>query len=161
MRKQLENILPEKIKANLMLKAFGVTRVPLLFATGARVHEINETRCCIRMPFIKIVKNHLGSVYFGALAIGADACVGLLAAHKIYNSGEKISLVFKSFEAEFLKRAEGKTDFICDEGETIDALIEEVLSTGERGHRKISARAECNGETVATFQLELSLKVRN
>ncbi len=141
-----------------MLKAFGITKVPLLFATGARVTEIDSDHCVIRIPFIRIVKNHLGSLYFGALAIGADACIGFLAAHKIYYSGEKISLVFKSFEAQFLKRAEGATLFICEQGPEIDDMIAEALTKNERVTRKIKARAETNGEVVAEFTLELSLK---
>ncbi len=143
-----------------MLKAFGITRVPLLFATGARVQEITDSQCIIRIPFIKIVKNHWGSLYFGALAIGADACVGLLAAHKIYNSGENIGLVFKSFEAQFLKRAEGPTLFICEQGDVVDQMIEETLQSGERVNQKIAARAEVDGEIVAEFMLELSLKLK-
>lgn len=143
-----------------MLKAFAITRVPLLFATGAKVNEINDDRCSIRIPFIKLIKNHLGSVYFGALAIGADACVGLLAAHKIHHSGHSISLVFKSFSAQFLKRAEGPTFFICEEGKKIDELIAETIASGERVHRVIQAKAVTHGETVAEFTLELSLKKR-
>lgn len=164
MRKQLETLeafIPEKVKANLMLKAFGITRIPLLFATGARVQNINDHSCKICIPFIRKVKNHLGSLYFGALAIGADACIGFLAAHKIYNSGERISLVFKSFEAKFFKRAEGPTLFICEEGESIDQMIEETLASGERVSRKINARAEVRNEVVAQFVLELSLKKKS
>jgi hypothetical protein len=99
-------------------------------------------------------------LYFGALAIGADACVGLLAAHKIYHSHEKVSLVFKSFDAQFLKRADGPTDFICDEGASIDELLETVLASHQRQHRKITARAEVRGKVVAEFHLELSLKLK-
>ena len=156
--KQLESLVTEKTKANLMLKAFSATKVPLLFATGASVKSIDDSSCVIKIPFTKIVKNHLGSLYFGALAIGADACVGMLAAHKISLSGEKVSLVFKSFEVQFLKRAEGSTHFICDEGASIDQMISETLVTGERVNQKIQGRAEVQGETVAEFTLELSLK---
>jgi acyl-coenzyme A thioesterase PaaI-like protein len=164
MRNQLKTFLsavPEKTKVNLMLKAFGLTRVPLLFATGARVVEISEESCIVRIPFTKIVKNHLGSMYFGTLAIGADACIGLLAANKIYNQDTKISFVFKSFEAQFLKRAMGPTDFVCDQGPEIDQLIEEAISTQERVHKKLKAHALCQNETVAEFVLELSLKVQS
>lgn len=160
MRKQLESLISEKTKSNLALKAFGFAKVPLLFATGARVTEITGTTCKIRIPFLKIVKNHLGSVYFGALAIGADACIGFLAFHKIRKREEKISLIFKSFEAQFLKRAVGPTDFICDAGEEIDQLISQTIESGERVHKKIKARAEVKGEIVAEFTLELSLKLK-
>ncbi len=158
MRKQLESYLSDRTKTNMMLKAFSAMKVPLLFATGARVQRIDDQQCVIRIPFFKFVKNHLGSLYFGALAIGADACVGMLAVHKIYQRDENISLVFKSFSAQFLKRAVGPTDFVCDEGDKIDALIEAAIASGERVHKKISARAVTHGETVAEFTLELSLK---
>lgn len=160
MRKQLESLLDRKTKANLFLKAFSLTKVPLLFATGAKVVEISDSTCRIRIPFNKIVKNHLGSLYFGALSIGAEACVGSLATFKIYDCGEPISLVFKSFEAHFLKRATGPTYFICEAGAEIDDLIAEVLEKKDRAHKKIKARAEVDGEIVAEFQLELSLKAQ-
>ena len=161
MIKQLESYFSEKTKANVMLKAFSLSRVPLIFATGASVDSIDDHSCRIKIPFTKIVKNHWGSLYFGALAIGADACVGLLAEYKIRKSGHNISLVFKSFESQFLKRAEGKTFFICDAGDLIDELIQECIETGERHHRKIAARAETSGEIVAEFSLELSLKLKS
>lgn len=161
MREQIEALIPENIKANLMLKAFGLTKVPLLFATGAKVTSIDDTSCVVRIPFIKIIKNHLGSMYFGALAIGADACIGILAAHKIYHSGENISLVFKSFKADFIKRPIGPTEFVCEEGSAIDELIAETLEKKERCHRIIKAVAKTNNEVVAEFELELSLKAKS
>lgn len=161
MRKQLETLLPDSTKANLMLKAFGLLKVPLLFATRAHVVDIDDHSCSIKMPFSKVVKNHLGSVYFGALAIGADAAVGLLASHKIYKLNRKISLVFKSFEAQFLKRAEGPTTFICEEGLLIDQMITDTLASGERVSKVINAYALTNGERVAEFKLELSLKAQS
>lgn len=161
MFKQIESLLPDPLKANLMLKAFSITKVPLLFATGAYVREISSDKCVVSIPFLKLVKNHLGSLYFGALAIGADACVGLLAAHKIHETGENVSLVFKSFKAEFHKRAEGRTDFICEQGNLIDQLIKNTLESRERQNQIISAYAEVDGEKVASFELELSLKIKS
>lgn len=157
MIKQINSYIPDVVKANLGLKAFSL-KIPLLLLSGLFVKDVTDQRCCVRLPFSKIVKNHLGSVYFGALAIGADSCIGFLAFDKIRKSNQKISLVFKSFNAEFLKRAVGPTDFICDEGEKIDKLIAKVLATGARQHKVIKAYAVTNGETVAEFNLELSLK---
>ncbi len=158
---QLDAYLPEKTKANLLLKAFSLGKVPLLFLTGASIQSIDVNHCQIKMPFNKLIKNHLGSVYFGALAIGADACVGFLAAYQIEKTQRPISLVFKSFEAQFLKRAEGPTIFSCDQGERINELIQKCMKTGERHHDKIAAKAMCRGEIVAEFQLELSLKIKS
>lgn len=161
MRKQLESFLAPKQKANLMLKAFALTKIPLLFATGAKVKTITDSKCVIEIPYRKIVKNHLGSIYFGAIAIGADACVGLLAFSKIKDSKQPIDLIFKSFSCQFLKRAHGPTFFICEAGTEIDELISKTIQTGERAHKVIQGRAETQGEIIAEFQLELSLKLSN
>lgn len=141
-----------------MLKFFSITKVPMLFFTGAKIRQIDEKTCIVQMPFMKFVKNHLGSVYFGALAVGADACVGFLAADKIYDSDKKVNLIFKSFRAQFLKRAVGPVQFICDEGSLIAEMLKETVATGERVNKVIPARAMVYDEIVAEFELELSLK---
>jgi len=161
MMKQLDSLISPVTKANVLLKAFGFSKVPLLFLCGTKVIQIDSQICQIEIPFRRIVKNHLGSLYFGALAIGADACVGLLATHKIMEQKQNISLVFKSFQAEFLKRAEGPTQFVCSQGQEMDKMIQETLLTGQRVHQKFQARAICQDELVAEFVLELSLKQKS
>jgi acyl-coenzyme A thioesterase PaaI-like protein len=161
MKNKFSDFIQPHIKANLLLKAFAISKVPLLFISGARVVSITEDSCCIEIPYRKIVKNHLGSLYFGAQAIGADACVGLLATDKIIKKNKNIHLIFKTFQANFLKRAEGPTQFICEQGPLIDQMIAETLSTKERVSQKIQAVAICQNETVSEFELELSLKAKD
>ena len=158
--KKIEAMIPlsKNIKKTVLLRTFSIAKWPLLFMTSPRVIELSEHNCRLLMPFRKIIKNHYGSVYFGALAMGADACVGLLAFERIKASGESVNFIFKSFQADFLKRAEGDTIFICNEGEQIEALIAEAIESGERVHRGIKGSATVNGEEVFRFTLELSLK---
>jgi hypothetical protein len=158
--KKVESYIPLKstTKNTILLRAFGLFKVPLLLMTSPRVIELTPQVCRLVIPYRKIVKNHLGSVYFGALAIGADAVIGMLAIDKIKRSETKVNLIFKSFKAEFLKRAEGDTIFICDKGLEIDEMLQETLASGERVNRIIPAVACVNGEEVARFELELSLK---
>lgn len=156
--KALTKILPKNLQATALMNAFGLTKVPLLFITSPRVKTLTDSTCEVEIPFTKIVKNHLGSMYFGALAIGADTCIGMLAMDKIYQSGENISLIFKNFQADFVKRAEGKTVFICNEGDKISRMIEQCIQSNERISEPIRAIAQVNGEDVAKFILTLSVK---
>jgi acyl-coenzyme A thioesterase PaaI-like protein len=156
----ITNIISQNTKKTWLMRAFGLTKVPLLFICSPKILRLDDKYCEVLIPFRKIVKNHLGSVYFGALSIGADTCVGMLAYDKIQNSSQNISFVFKDFKANFLKRAEGDTHFICESGELIQQLIDEVLRTGERCHKTIPAKAYVRNELVAEFELTLSLKVK-
>jgi hypothetical protein len=129
------------------------------------VVELTEARCVVRIPLRRWTKNHLGSMYFGALAIGADCAGGLLAMDQIKRSGQPVSLVFKAFQATFLKRPEADVYFICEEGAAIRDQVRRTLASGERLTEPMHIQAavklpDGTFEPVAEFTLELSLKRR-
>jgi hypothetical protein len=114
------------------------------------------------IPLTWRTKNHLRSMYFGALAVGADASGGLLAMYLIRESGKKVSLVFKSLEAKFLKRPEDDVHFKCEQGTMIQEMIKETVQTGQRITKPLTITATTpkltGDDPVATFVLALSLK---
>ena len=153
------------IKETLFLRLFSITKIPLLFAAGPKVVSLTDEACVIALPFRRSNKNHLGSMYFGALCIGADAAGGLIAAKLLRELKKgKGSLIFKDFKAEFLKRAEGETLFTCATGLEIKQAVEKAASTGERVELPVPVTAtvpsKFGTEPVAKFILTLSLKVR-
>ena len=100
-------------------------------------------------------------MYFGALSVGADLTGGYLALHHTNKINRKINLLFKDFNAEFLKRAEGDVHFECNEGQKIKALIQKVIDTKTRCNEEINVIAYVPSmleEPVARFKLTLSLK---
>ena len=104
-------------------------------------------------------------MYFGALCIGADAAGGFIAARALQKvKNGKGSLIFKDFQAKFLKRPEGRTLFTCKDGLAIkEAVIraEESLERVEIPVTIIATVPEKSGdEPVAEFVLTLSLKVK-
>ena len=103
----VSKLIAEKTRETLSLRLFGLTRIPLLFYVGVSVTEVSPERMVVRIPLRRRTKNHLGSMYFGALCIGADCAPGAFAMYLIRQQPERISMVFKDFHAEFLKRAEG------------------------------------------------------
>ena len=144
------------------LRLFGLTNIPLLFAVSPKVVELTDERLAVKIPLNYITRNHLGSMYFGVLAMGADCACGLLAMHHIQASGKKVSLIFKDFKAELTKRAEEDVIFVCEEGAELKALVQKAIETGERHHQTIAAQALSSStqEVVAQFQLTISLKRR-
>lgn len=101
-------------------------------------------------------------MYFGALSVGADLAIGLLATHQIQKSGKKIVLVFKDFKADFVKRATSDVYFESTEGNKVTQLIQDVIQSGDRQNATIHGQAyiQENGirTNVAEFDLTLSLK---
>jgi acyl-coenzyme A thioesterase PaaI-like protein len=153
----------QRCQPTFRLRLLGLLKIPLLGSVRPSVVELGDDRCVIRVPLRRWTRNHLGSMYFGALAIGADCAGGIMAAELIRRKGAKVSLVFKSFHAEFLRRPESDVYFICEEGARIRDLVDRVLVSTERLAEQIPITAAVRGaeggyEPVATFLLELSLK---
>lgn len=145
------------------LRLMGWLRIPLLASVRPSIVELDDRHCVVKVPLRRFTKNHLGSMYFGALAVGADVAGGLLAVERIRYRQAGLALVFKAFQANFLKRPEGDVYFTCEEGPLIDELVERALATGERHTapvRVLGAVRAADGtfEPVAEFTLELSLK---
>ena len=152
--------LKETTKGTLMLRAFGLFKIPLILFISPKVEELSDNACRIRVPLNRRTRNHLGSLYFGSIAIAADCVIGLLAMNKIKKSGRNISLVFKDFQAEFHKRPDGETIFHCDQAKEIDELIDQAIQTGERVHKSIKGTASVRGENVCSYALTLSIKLK-
>ncbi len=159
----LLGLLSDKTRETLSLRWFGLTKIPVLFYFGVSVTQISKQRMVVRIPLRRRTKNHLGSMYFGALCAGADCAAGAFAMHLIKQQPKHISLVFKDFSAEFLKRAEGDVDFCCDQGIEIADLVAQALASDERVERQLDVVATApslSDEPVARFKLTLSLKRR-
>lgn len=152
------------LRETIGLRAFGFLKIPMLFWLRPSVLEMDDNRCVVKIPLNRRSKNHLNSMYFGALAAGADCAGGLLAMNLIRASGAEVSLVFKDFQAEFLKRAEGDVHFVCEQGREVRELVKRTLSSGERENLSVHIQAfvpsKSAQEPVAKFILTLSLKKR-
>lgn len=151
-------------KNNLFLSLYAWFKIPLIGFTGPRVLESSNQRTVLMVPLGYRTKNHLGAMYFGALAIGAELSIAMLAVKKIQESGQRIDFLFKDFKAEFLKRAEGDVHFICEQAQTVVDQINEAKISEERINRTMKAYAivpsKSETEHIAEFELTLSVKRR-
>jgi acyl-coenzyme A thioesterase PaaI-like protein len=152
----------QRLKANLGLRLFAWRYIPLIGFCGPVIERMDERALRIRMPLGWRTRNHLGSMYFGALATGADLVGGLLVMEKGRARGKKVHFAFKDVQGDFLKRPEGDVQFDCAAGAAIDAMIDDSLASGQRINRSIEVVATCpslsGDEPVARFTLTLSIK---
>ena len=159
------SIISKEIKATGFIRLFGLKKVPLIFYCRPSVIKLTDETTIIKIPFKRRNRNHLRSMYFGSLAVGADVASGVLAMDLIRKSGRNVSLVFKDFKADFLKRAEGDTLFTCNDGKAIQSLINETITSGERVYMPVKITAtvpsKFGEEPVAEFVLTLSLKLKS
>ncbi|MDG1346117.1 MAG: PaaI family thioesterase [Crocinitomicaceae bacterium] len=155
----VKSIPLSKLRRNIWL--LGKFKIPILGFANPKLISINEDEVVMKIKLRRRTKNHLNSMYFGALAVGADTAAGIHAYYLGVEKGLNLSLAFKSCKAEFLKRAETDVTFVCKEGRKIAQQMVTSQSTGERQNEDIFVEAfNTQKELVATFVMTLSLKVK-
>ena len=163
-RPKLRRFLPETLRDTFFVRMFGWWKVPLIAYVRPKVLFVDDQRVELMVPLRRRTKNHLGSMYFGSLMIGADLAAGYYAARLIFQSQRKIDFVFKSSTASFSKRPMGDVVFSCEQGDIIKALVERAEASGERVDAEIKVFARVpsiSGEIVAEMGMVLSLKKRS
>ena len=101
----------------------GFFKIPIIGFTRPKLITIDEENISVKIKLNRRTKNHLNSMYFGALAVGADIAGGI---HVFYFSeilDKKVSFSFKGMNAQFLKRAESDVYFSSNEGHIIKDAI--------------------------------------
>ena len=146
----------------MFIRYFGWSKVPMIFYCRPSVIDISSDSVTVKIPLIRRNKNHVGSMYLGALSVGADITSAMLSLSIIKKSKRKIIPIFKDFHADYLKRAEGDVHFVCNQGPKIKSMIEKTISQKSRVNEKIDVFAyvpsKLGEEIVAKFSLTLSIK---
>ncbi len=148
-------------KMRWMLLLLGLFKIPMVGFVRPKLLLVDDTSVKVRIRLRRKTRNHLQSMYFGALAVGADIAGGIHAFYFAEMSGSKVSFAFKGMQAEFVQRAESHIIFESIEGELVRNAILKSKSTGERVNESINVRAfNIKNELVAKFQMIVSVKVK-
>lgn len=142
---------------------FSHFKVAMIGYLKPRLLTLTDEQIVICLPLRRRSRNHLNSMYFGALAVGADLAGGLHGFYHADLAQCKVSLAFKSFQAQFLSRPESDVYFVCNEGLLVKNMIAQSKASGERINQPVRINAYTNylnePTEVAHFILELSVKV--
>lgn len=154
----------DRVKQTAFIRLYTFWKIPLIWWIRPSVIEMGKSRTELKIALSRRTKNHLNSMYFGALAIGAELVIAAKAVQTIQEQRKRVDFVFKDFKGEFLKRAEGDVHFICDQGEAVEALIKKTIQTGEREEAHFTSYALVPSknpqEKVAQFELTLSVRYK-
>jgi hypothetical protein len=153
----------QNFKMTALINGLSLLKIPLLAFISPQIVALTDRQSIVKVRLGWRSGNHLGVMYFGALAMGAELSVALRAVQEIQKSGERIDFLFKNFKAEFLRRGDGHVHFVCDEGQEVAALIRQAIGTEDRHERTFKGQAfvpSKSNEPIMTYELTLSVKRR-
>ena len=81
---------------------------------------------------------------------------------KIRSSGKNMSMLVTSNNATYSKKATGRIQFTCNQGQAIDATIAKAIETGEGQTIVLNSKGvNKEGVQVSDFNFEWSIKVKS
>lgn len=128
-------------KLNKFLKMATLFKIPLLAFCRPKVTVLNDNQARILIPLGWNTKNHLGSMYFGALAMGAELSVAVQVLERINTEKLKINFIFKDFNCQFLRRADTDVIFEFNDIPKINQLLDKAINTKERCEENFQGKA--------------------
>ncbi len=150
------------VKHPIKFRMFLFLKLPAAFFSGVRVREMTEERCVATVKYKWLTQNPFKSTYFASLAMAAELSTGTLALANIYKRTPAISMLVQKIEADFMKKATGKTHFVCEDGEAFTACINKAIATKEPQSIRATAKGFSEtGEVLSVFYVTWTFKAKS
>lgn len=139
-------------------RLFLLKNLPSVIWWGIKIKSCSPYRTEIEIPFNWRTQNPFRSIYFAALAGAAELSTGLMANIAMQGRG-KISMLVTNIEMEFVKKANAKVTFTCDEGIKHIEAIQKTIDTGEGVEVTLNSIGRLpNGDVVSRLKITWSFK---
>lgn len=143
------------------INTFLIFKLPSAFLCGVRVKSISETTCTTTVKHRWINQNPFKSMYWAVQGMAAELSTGALVMSFIKDSDQPISMLVASNKGTYFKKAKGRIDFVCEDGEIINQSIKDAIISGEGVSCWMRAiGTDHKGEAVSQFDFEWTLKLR-
>jgi hypothetical protein len=149
------NVSPRKLNTFLLFK------LPSAYFCGVRTKSLSETTCVVSVKHRWINQNPFKSMFWAVQGMAAELTTGALVMSKIKSSGQKMSMLVTNNDATFTKKATGRIQFTCNQGQAIDDAIAKAIATREGQTIRLNSKGvNKEGVQVSDFNFEWSLKVK-
>ena len=153
------NQFSDLVKSPFKFRLYLLSKLPTAFFSGIKIKKFTPEEATTVVPFKWLTQNPFRSTYFASLAMAAEMSTGLLALNNIYQKKPAVSMLVTKMEANYFKKAVGKTYFNCNQGLDIKDAVQQALDNpdGSTVTIKSTGRNE-QGEIVALFLFTWSFR---
>lgn len=143
------------------VNTFNFFKLPLVWWSGIRVIQLDESVCVATVKHRWINQNPFRSMFWAVQGMAAELTTGALVMGQIRENNKNISMLVRNNNASFTKKATGRITFSCDQGEQVKNAIQKTVETGEGQTIWMeSVGVNENGVVVSTFNFEWTVKIK-
>jgi hypothetical protein len=149
-------------RSNFRMKLFMLKKLPLALLVGLKILEVDTEKAVVSIPYKFLNKNPFQSIYFAALSMAAELSTGVLAMAAISERNVAISMLVFEMEARFLKKAQTKIIFTCQQGSEISQAVDKCIESGIGQTVKVLSKGtDISGTEVAEFYFTWTFKPKS
>jgi hypothetical protein len=147
------------LKHPFQFRMFLFWKIPSAFFSGVKIKAVDETRCTVSVPFTWFSQNPFRSTYFACLSMAAEMSTGALAMMHTYQRKPAVSMLVIKTEAQYFKKATGKTYFSCEAGHAMGEAVEYALNNADGQTITVkSTGVNGAGDKIAEFFITWSFR---
>ena len=100
-------------------------------------------------------------MFWAVQGMAAELATGALVMRQIRECGKPVSMLVLNNQANFSKKAVGRIEFRCEDGDAVTGALARTLETGA-GETvwMTSVGRDATGDVVSTFRFEWTLKAK-
>ena len=141
---------------------FTLFRLPAAWLTGVRLIHLDEKGATASIKHRWINQNPYSSMFWAVQGMAAEFPTGILLTDQIRKSGRNIPMLVLNNKANFSKKATGRINVTCDQGEEAKRAIDTLIATGEPQTVWLDATGiNQDGQRVSTFSFEWTLLLKD
>lgn len=140
---------------------FTMVKLPSVWLMGVRVKKLDAQSSVVSVKHRWLNQNPFKSMFWAVQGMAAELSTGALVISYIEESKQKISMLVANNKASFTKKATGRINFSCTDGDKIKSAIDAAVATGEGQTCWMkSIGTNKDGIVVSEFDFEWTVKVR-
>jgi hypothetical protein len=144
------------------MNKFLMFKLPSAYFSGVRVKSMNDKEAITTVKHRWINQNPFKSLYWATQGMTSELATGILVMKEIQDSGKNISMLVRQQTGTFTKKAVGRINFICKDGDLIKATIQEAIDSGEGQTITMTSEGfDEKGDSVSKFEYTWGLKVKS
>ena len=135
------------------INKFTLFKLPSAYFCGVRVKSISEDKCITSVKHRWINQNPFKSIYWATQGMASELATGVLVMKEIQKSDKKISMLVRHQQGTFTKKAVGRINFICKDGDLVKEAIQKSIISGEGETIVMTAEGfDELGDSVSKFE---------
>lgn len=140
---------------------FTLFKLPAAWITGVRLTHLDDRSSTASIKHRWINQNPYSSMFWAVQGMAAEFPTGILLTQEIERSKRNISMLVLNNKASFTKKATGRINFTCNQGEEARATIDKLITTGEPQTVWMDAvGVNESGQRVSSFSFEWTLLLK-